>query len=287
MNMSRKRPLNIGLEKMLSKANVISVTGEQLRHIPLDLIRRGLYQPRQEFDQTALEELAESIRAHGILQPIVLRQIQAQEYEIIAGERRWRAAQLAGLNAIPALVKEITDEAALAVALIENIQRQDLNALEEARALHRLLEEFQMTHEAVAKSVGKSRTAVTNLLRLLQLEDQVKTSLARGDIEMGHARALLVLPLNQQRVLAKEIVEKKLSVRETEQQVKRLSEGKSRKHSSSKASKPSADLAKLQQELSDTLGTRVNFIHRQSGAGKLVIEYPNLDILDGILKRIQ
>lgn len=291
MTASRKRPLNIGLDKMLSKASVAlttpvvtTPTGEHLRHVSIDLIQRGQYQPRHEFDQEGLQELADSIKEQGILQPIVLRQLRPQQYEIIAGERRWRASQLAGLSQVPAIVKEVSDEAALAMALIENIQRQDLNALEEARALHRLLEEFHLTHEEVAKSVGKSRVTVSNLLRLLQLEEHVKTLLDRGDLDMGHARALLALPLNQQRAAAKEIVDRGLSVRETEHFVKRLLANVK----TNPAKKPSInpDMERLQRSLSDRFGTKVNFQHRKSGAGKLVFEYSSLDVLEGILQKL-
>lgn len=288
MTTTRKRPLNIGLGKMLSKSNVSvnsTIAGEQLRHIPLDLIQPGQYQPRQDFDQQCLQELADSIQTQGVLQPIVLRQLKPHQYEIIAGERRWRAAQLAGLSNIPAVVKEISDQAALAIGLIENIQREDLNALEEAYALARLIEEFKLTHEEVAKAVGKSRTMVSNLLRLLQLDPQVKTLLERGDLEMGHARALLALTLPQQRAAAKEVVDKQLSVRETESFVKRLLAGATAQ-TVKKANKLNPNLAKLQRELSDNLGTKVTFQHRKSGAGKLVIEYTDLDVLDGILTKI-
>ncbi|MCD6048440.1 MAG: chromosome partitioning protein ParB [Gammaproteobacteria bacterium] len=289
MTVTRKRPLNIGLDKMLSKATASiapsPVAGDQLRQVPIELMQRGQYQPRHEFVQESLQELADSIKAQGILQPIVLRQIRPQQYEIIAGERRWRAAQLAGLTHVPAIIKEISDEAALAMALIENIQRENLNALEEARALHRLLEEFHLTHEEVAKSVGKSRVTVSNLLRLLQLEDHVKTLLERGDIDMGHARALLALPLNQQRAAAKEIVDRGLSVREAEGLVKHLLAGAGVTASSKKV-KLNPDMANLQRSLSEKFGTKVSFQHRKSGSGKLVIEYTNLDILDGILQKL-
>ncbi len=287
MNSSRKKPLNIALGKMLSQANtqVLQKNTEGLRHISLDLIQPGRYQPRQDFDQEKLQELAESIKAQGVIQPIVLRQIKPQQYEIIAGERRWRAAQLASLVQIPAIVKEITDRAALAIGLIENIQREDLNVLEEAIALQRLIEEFDLTHEEVAQSVSKSRAMVSNLLRLLQLEDSVKLFIERGEIEMGHGRALLSLPKEKQRSIAKEIIEKQLSVRQTEALVKKylMSGANTTKVKTSK----NPNLHKLEQELSDKLGTRVHFQHQNSGRGKLVIEYANLDSLDGVLKKLR
>ena len=285
---TRKRPLNIGLGKMLSQsqAPTPSKSGDSLRHISIELIQRGQYQPRKDFDPESLEELAQSIKAQGILQPVVLRQIKPQQYELIAGERRWRAAQLAGLSQIPAIVKEITDQAALAIGLIENIQRENLNALEEAMALERLIEEFQLTHEDVAAAVGKSRTMVSNLLRLLQLDDQVKQLLTCGDIEMGHARALLSLSKDKQRQAAKEIVNKQLSVRQAEALVKFLQQKGTSKPASKAASK-NVNLVKIEQDLSDYLGTSVNFVHQKSGRGKIVINYTNLDILDGILKKIK
>jgi len=284
---SKKRSLNIGLGKMLSQANVAvtPVLGDQLRHIPLELIQPGAFQPRNDFNTEHLQELADSILAQGVLQPIVLRQIKPQQYDIIAGERRWRAAQLAGLSTIPALVKEISNQAALAIGLIENIQRENLNALEEAQAFSRLIEEFNLTHEEVAKSVGKSRAMVSNLLRLLQLDEQVKTLLAHGDIEMGHARALLALTPNKQRIAGQQIVDKNLSVRETEKFIKQLLSPQPKKITAIKKINP--NLAKLQENLSNTLGTPVHFTQKKSGAGQLIIEYANLDILDGILKKIR
>lgn len=287
MSTPKKRSLNIGLSKMLSQANVVttSVGNESLRHIPLELIQPGAFQPRHDFNEQSLQELADSIRSQGILQPIVLRQVKPQQYEIIAGERRWRAAQLAGLATVPAMVKEISNQAALAIGLIENIQREDLNALEEAQALLRLIEEFNLTHEEIAKSVGKSRAMVSNLLRLLQLDDQVKTSLAHGDIEMGHARALLALPVQKQRIAAEQIIHKQLSVRETEKLVKQLLEPAQKKAAPNTKINP--NLVKLQETLSSSLGAPVHFQHKKSGAGKLIIDYPNLDVLDGILKKMR
>ena len=287
MSTTKKRSLNIGLGKMLSQANVsaTSISGDQLRHIPLELIQPGAFQPRNDFNSENLQELAASILAQGVLQPIMLRQIKPQQYEIIAGERRWRAAQLAGLAVIPALVKEISNQAALAIGLIENMQREDLNALEEAQAFMRLIEEFGLTHEEVAKSVGKSRAMVSNLLRLLQLDEQVKTLLVHGDIEMGHARALLALTPNKQRMAGQQIVNKILSVRETEKLVKQLLAPEPKKTTAIKKTNP--NLVKLQENLSNTLGTPVHFAQKKSGAGQLIIEYANLDILDGILKKIR
>jgi ParB family chromosome partitioning protein len=255
-----------------------------LRQIAVDLLQRGKYQPRSHMDQEALAELAESIKQQGVVQPIVVRPLGEGRYEIVAGERRWRASQLAGLDKIPALVREIPDEAAIAVALIENIQRENLNPIEEAAALQRLANEFHLTHEQVAAHVGRSRAAVSNLLRLLNLNSDVRAMLESGELEMGHGRALLALEGQAQSQAARQIAHKGLSVREAEALV-RHSQGKPK--TSAKSAKVDADTADLQRELSDRLGAKVSLSHTKSGKGKLVIEYNSLDELDGILQKIK
>ena len=254
------------------------------KEIPIDLLDTGSYQPRTHMDDQALEELAGSIKAQGLIQPILVRATTAGRYEILAGHRRWRASQRAGLERIPAVIKEVSDEAALAVALIENIQREDLNPIEEALGLKRLMDEFGLTHQEVATSIGRSRTAVTNLLRLLSLNPKVRDHLENGEIDMGHARALLSLEDTQQISIASVIIARSLSVRETEKKVRQLqnSTPKSRISHLSK----DADLLRLESELSDKLAARVNIMQGRK-KGKLVIEYHSLDELDGILKRIR
>jgi ParB family transcriptional regulator, chromosome partitioning protein len=258
----------------------------KLAHLPVEIIQRGKYQPRRDMHQEALEELAESIKVQGVMQPIVVRPIGEGRYEIIAGERRWRATQLAGIDKIPAVIRDVPDEAAIAMALIENIQRENLNPMEEAMALKRLQDEFELTHAEVAQAVGKSRTTVTNLLRLIALNDDVKTLLEHGDLEMGHARALLTLDADAQRDIAKQIVAKGLSVRQTETLVRSYQEQKI-KTKSLEPAKASADIRQLQDKLSDTLGAEVLIQHSAKGKGKLVINYNSLDELDGILNHIK
>jgi len=258
---------------------------DELRHLPVEFLDRGRYQPRKDFSQEALQELADSISAQGILQPIVVRNIDKNRYEIIAGERRWRAAQLAGLTEVPALIKNMSDEDALAVGLIENIQRQNLSPLEEAVALQRLIDEFSMTHQQVAEAVGKSRTAVTNILRLLTLQPDVKALLEQGKIEMGHARALLALTGIQQAQAARIVAEKGFSVRETEDLVRQWQQSPTTVKPISKKLDP--DIQRLQQKLSDKLGAPITFKHNAKGKGQLIIHYNNLDELDGILAKIQ
>ncbi|WP_027329772.1 ParB/RepB/Spo0J family partition protein [Marinimicrobium agarilyticum] len=257
----------------------------RLAHIPVEMIQRGRYQPRRDMHPEALEELADSIRAQGVMQPIVVRLVGPEKYEIIAGERRWRATQLAGLDKIPAVIRDVPDEAAIAMALIENIQREDLNPIEEAMALKRLQDEFELTHGEVAQAVGKSRTTVTNLLRLIALTEEVTTMLEHGDLEMGHARALLSLEAEDQRNAARQVVGKGLSVRQTEMLVRNLQEQKDKK--TVKPAAPSADIRRLEEQLSDTLGAGVNIQHTAKGKGRLVISYNNLDELDGILEHIK
>lgn len=255
----------------------------KLMELPVELIQRGKYQPRRDMNQEALQELADSIKAQGVMQPIVVRPIAQNRYEIIAGERRWRATQLAQLDKIPAVVRDVPDEAAIAMALIENIQREDLNPMEEAIALKRLQDEFDLTHQEVAEAVGKSRTTVTNLLRLIALGDDVKRLLENGDIEMGHARALLTLPTDEQRQVANQVIGRGLSVRQTEALVRNLQQ------SAKVSDKPKAqapDLKNLEENLSEKVGVPVVINHTAKGAGKLVLKYNNLDELDGILAHL-
>jgi ParB family transcriptional regulator, chromosome partitioning protein len=257
-----------------------------LRNLPVEFMQRGRYQPRRDMQPEALEELANSIRSQGIMQPIVVRPIEGGRYEIIAGERRWRASQLAGLDSVPALIRDVADEAAAAMALIENLQREDLNPMEEALAMVRLQKEFELTHAEIAQLVGKSRTTITNLLRLTGLREEVQRLLENGDIEMGHARALLGVAQEQQSAAASTVVSKGLSVRQTEALVRRLAEeqlqGKSTK---SVALDP--DIKQLQESLSERLGSPVSIQHSAKGRGTLTIKYTNLDELDGILNHIK
>ncbi len=265
--------------------------GDRVATLPLDLLQRGKYQPRSDMRPESLQELADSIKAQGLVQPILVRPLpgrnlgESQRYEIIAGERRWRAAQMAGLAEIPAVIRDVPDEAALAMALIENIQREDLNPLEEARALARLIEEFGLTHQAVAEAVGRSRAAVSNLLRLMELADEVKELLEQRRIEMGHARALLSLTTRRQQIeVAALVARKALSVRDTEALVRRLL---APAKSSAAPPAPDPDIRRLELELADKLGARVAFQHTAAGKGKLVVSYNSLDELEGILAHIQ
>jgi ParB family chromosome partitioning protein len=284
--MTAKKPARLGrgLDALLSVYEP-SHEKDELKKLPLDLLQRGKYQPRTHMDKAALEDLAASIKAQGVVQPIVVRPITNGNYEIVAGERRWRAAQLAGLETIPAVVRKIPDEAAIAIALIENIQRENLNPIEEANALQRLIDEFQMTHQKVAEAVGRSRAAVSNLLRLLTLQADVREMLEAGKMDMGHARALLALDGLQQSKTARQVVERGLSVRETETLVRRLLEKPGARKSAHRHSDP--DVRALQQKLSDKLGAKVHISHSRRGKGKIVIEFDNLDVLDGILGRIR
>lgn len=255
-----------------------------LRNIPVDLIQRGKYQPRKDMHQEALEELAASIKTQGVMQPIVVRPISSEKYEIIAGERRWRATQMAGLDSIPAIIKPVGDEAAIAMSLIENIQRENLNPIEEAMALKRLQDEFELTQQEVADAVGKSRVTVTNLMRLMGLHIDVRRMLENGDLEMGHARALLGLEDLQQPAAARAVVGRGLSVRQTEALVRRLQAGGAGK----KASKIlDQDIKNLQDNLEEKLGSKVLIQHTAKGKGKLVVKYNSLDELDGILAHIK
>jgi len=271
--------------------------GEELAKLPLDLLQRGKYQPRIDMRPETLQELADSIKAQGVVQPIVVRPIEAsgggfgspaapsQRYEIIAGERRWRAAQMAGLTEIPAVIRRIPDEAAIAVALIENIQRENLNPLEEARALERLINEFALTHQQAAEAVGRSRAGVSNLLRLLELAPEVSERVEKREIEMGHARALLALSNRKHQVeISVLIVKKGLSVRDTEALVRRMQQSPASKPEEGSPGDPNVD--RLQQELAEKLGAKVAIQHTAGGKGKLVVSYNSLDELDGILAHI-
>lgn len=276
-------------DKQTLDANAIAAdagasSDNELKKIPIEYLQPGKYQPRKDMANEALEELAASIKSQGIIQPIVVRTIGENKYEIIAGERRWRAAQIAELEIVPCLVKEIPDDAAVAIALIENIQREDLNAMEEAQALDRLMVEFNLTHQQVADAVGKSRTTVSNLLRLNGLQTPVKTLLEHGDIEMGHARALLAVDGEAQSNLAKQVAEQGLTVRQTEALVKKSLDVD--KQTSSVPKKPDPDVVRLQTRLSETFGTQVKIDHNAKGKGKLVINFADLTQLDGILTHI-
>lgn len=279
----------LGASRSLSSAVAAGVAAEradgELRSISIDLLDRGRWQPRQDMHQESLQELADSIRAQGVVQPIVVRAIAGGRYEIIAGERRWRAAQLAGLHQLPAVVRDVPDQAAVAIALIENIQREGLNPLEEASALRRLIDEFDLTHQAAAEAVGRSRVAVSNLLRLLDLADEVQEMLRSARLEMGHARALLSLPAPLQIEAARQVALRGLSVRETEALVRRLAGAE--KIPAKPASTENPDVRRLQDELGARLGARVQLRQSDAGKGQLVIHYNNLDELDGILGHIR
>lgn len=278
-----------GLDALLGAsagAHVAPVVADgQLRELPVDLIERGRFQPRMHMAPEALEELTQSIRARGVVQPIVVRPAgDGARFEIIAGERRWRAAQAAGLSEIPAVVREVPDDAALAIALIENIQREDLNPIEEAGAVARLIEEFNLTHQEAADAIGRSRVGVSNLLRLLDLGDEARTLLEQGDLDMGHARALLALKGDAQGQAAREVVARELTARQTEELVRRLKAPADAKPSASEIDDP--DVRRLVEKLGEQLGARVQIIQGGGGKGRLVIHYSSLDELDGILERI-
>jgi ParB family chromosome partitioning protein len=291
----KKRGLGRGLEALLgsSKAAAAAVTpeeaaGDALRSLALGLMQPGRFQPRTGMDPARLSELADSIRAQGVIQPIVVREIGKNQFEIIAGERRWRAAQEAGLTEIPAVVREVDDRAVVAMALIENIQREDLNPLEEAVALARLIDEFSLTHQQAAEAVGRSRAAVSNMLRLLELPEPIRKLLEDRKLEMGHARALLTLAPPAATALAKEAADNGWSVREVERRAQLLSSGKVASKTVAKiAKKTDADIAALERELSERLNAKVAVQHGRGGRGKLVIQYHGLDALDGILEKIR
>ena len=286
--MVRKRGLGKSLDALLVGSGAViedanDQSAEKLSSLPVEMMQRGKYQPRRDMDSEALEDLANSIRAQGVIQPIVVRHLTGGRYEIVAGERRWRASQLAGLKEIPAIIRNIPDEAAIAVALIENIQRESLNPIEEAIALQRLLNEFAMTHQQVADAVGKSRASVTNLLRLLSLAEEVKTMLEHGDIEMGHARALLSLPEHMQVDAAQMIVDKGMSVRDAEELVRRMQ--LPNLPAMPKSIDP--DIRRLQEDLADRLKLMVAINCNAKGKGKVVIKYGSLEELDTILEYFQ
>jgi ParB family chromosome partitioning protein len=279
----KKRGLGRGLDALLGDVSSVSEpekTSDQ-QVLPIEFLQRGKYQPRKDMNPESLQELADSIKAQGIIQPIIVRLVSDNKYEIVAGERRWRAAQIAALAEVPVLIKDIDDRAAMAIALIENIQREDLNALEESEALKRLIDEFSMTHQQVADAVGKSRAMVSNLLRLLDLQNEVKTLLAKGFLEMGHARAILAADAEKQIEIANKVVKQGLTVRATEKLIKDLNTEK----------KPvikqvDTDTLRLQQQLSEKIGAKVTINHQQNGKGKLIFDYASLEELDGIIERI-
>ena len=301
--MTEKRKLGRGLEALLSSGStetMASLLGKsrdrtnpeqpvpaqkesELKHVPIELIQRGKYQPRTDMHEEALEELANSIKKQGIMQPIVIRPISADKYEIIAGERRWRACQIAGLDTIPALIKPVGDEAAIAMSLIENIQRENLNPIEEAVALKRLQDEFELTQQEVADAVGRSRAAVTNLIRLIGLSSDVRKMLEHGDLEMGHARALLSLDDARQSEAARSVVGRGLNVRQTEALVRRIMAGPQNENNPTIID---PDIKNLEEKLAGTLGAKVLIQHTAKGKGKLILKYNSLDELDGILSHI-
>ena len=289
MSSTKRRGLGRGLDALLTSApkdssedpSSPSQEVNELQQLPIELLHPGKYQPRKDMSDEALIELSNSIKSQGIIQPIIVRKIDDEKYEIIAGERRWRASQLAKLDIVPCLIKDVPDESAVAIALIENIQREDLNAMEEAIALERLLSEFELTHQEVADVVGKSRTTISNLLRLNNLQNEVKTFLEHGDLEMGHARALLALFDDEQINTARIVVAKELTVRETESLIKKIQEPA--KPAKEKVIDP--DTQSLEQNLSEKLGSQVQINHNKKGKGKLVISYTNLEELDGIVAR--
>jgi ParB family transcriptional regulator, chromosome partitioning protein len=286
---TKRRGLGRGLDALLgasADAHVAAVVADhQLRELPLDLIERGRFQPRMHIAPEALEELTQSIRARGVVQPIVVRPMaDGRRFEIIAGERRWRAAQAAGLTEIPAVVREVADDAALAIALIENIQREDLNPIEEASAVGRLIEEFSLTHQEAADAIGRSRVGVSNLLRLLDLGDAARTLVEQGELDMGHARALLALKGEMQDQAAREVVTRALTARQTEELVRRM---KAPANARPAADGDDPDVRRLVERLSEQLGARVQIVRGGGGKGRLVIHYTSLDELDGILERIK
>ncbi len=274
----KKRGLGRGLDALLGDTSP-QVAKNQLQHLPVEFLQRGQYQPRKDIDPEKLQELANSIKAQGIVQPIVVRKLGQDTYEIVAGERRWRAAQLAMLAEVPVVIRDIDDRAAMAIALIENIQREDLNPLEEAEALRRLLDEFTMTHQQIADAVGKSRATISNLLRLLDLQPEIKLLLLKRDLEMGHARALLALQGQQQVIVGTKIAVNRLTVRAAEKLIKTILDGKS----ASPTKTVDLDTLRLQEQLTAKLGAKVKIAHKENGQGNITIAYTSLDELDGIV----
>jgi ParB family chromosome partitioning protein len=289
--MTKRRGLGRGLDALLSSSAAAVALGEgsteEFQTLPLDLVRRSPFQPRREMDPAALEELTQSVRSQGVVQPILVRPCEGgTHFELIAGERRWRAAQAAELSDIPAVVRQLSDEAALAIALVENIQRENLNPMDEAEALRRLIQHCAMTHESAAEAVGRSRVAVTNLLRLLDLNEDVQALVRNRALEMGHARALVALPCELQSVVARQAAAKGLSVRETERLVRRYKRGRARVEQPQRSLDP--DVRRLQENLAERLGAQVQLLHRSSsGKGQVVIRYDSLEQLDGILERLR
>jgi ParB family chromosome partitioning protein len=283
---TKKNRLGRGLDALLGDtgASVDDVSPDKLQQLPVELLQRGQFQPRRHMDQDALDELANSIAKQGVLQPIVARKLASGDYEIIAGERRWRAAQQASLDRVPVVVRELSDEDAMVIGLIENLQREDLNPIEEARGMQRLIEEFTMTHQQVADSVSRSRAAVSNLLRLLSLQTDVSTLLEQGQLDMGHARALLSLEEGLQHKAAQKIVKSGMSVRQAERLVRKLQEDRSSIVGKTKVKDP--DVRHLEESLSEKLGTHVEIKLGSRGKGKLVIDFHGNDVLQGILERI-
>jgi len=292
---AKRQSLGTGLDALLGFSDEVKVNSQSdqmndadgtLKDLPVEFLQRGKYQPRRDLDADALQELTNSIIQQGVMQPIVVRKIATDKYEIIAGERRWRATQQAGLESIPAIIRSITDEAAIVMALIENIQREDLNSIEESRALIRLQDEFQLTQQQVADAVGKSRSAVTNLMRLASLESAVQKQLELGEIELGHAKCLLSLSGNAQVMAGREIAANSMSVRQTETLVKRIHlSGSVMPVEKTKQADP--DILRIQQELSEKVGAPVKIQHSSKGSGNLVIKYHSVDELEGILAHIK
>jgi len=279
----KKRGLGRGLDALLSQSKTVD-TFKEANKLPIDLLQRGKYQPRTEFDSVQLQELADSISAQGIIQPIIVRPIGDNNYEILAGERRWRAAQLAGLQEVGVVINDVDDRAAIAISLIENIQREDLNTLDESEALQRLISEFEMTHQQAADAVGRSRAAVSNLLRMLDLGPEAKEFLRAGALEMGHGRALLALDEAQQVAVAKKVAARGLSVRATEALVKQVLKGSVGKRATLMKD---PDIERLQQNISEKLGAQVSISHSSKGDGKIVIQYSSLDELEGVLEHFK
>ncbi len=283
MNKPRLKGLGRGLDALLAANQEEEADKGELQSLPIIALQPGKYQPRTRMDPGSLEELAASIKAQGVMQPIMVRPVDEDAYEIIAGERRWRAAQIAGLAEVPCLVREIPDEAALAMSLIENIQREDLNPLEEAGGIQRLIDEFDMTHQQAADAVGRSRPAASNLLRLLNLAKQVQELLMAGDIDMGHARALLPLDGASQIQLANQVAARQLSVRDTERLVQQILNPRQKKP----APQPDRDLLRLEEEVSDAIGATVKIKANKKGAGEVTIRFGSLDQLEGVLGRLR
>ena len=279
--MAKQKGLGRGLDALLSHDESADIAAESLQSLEISKLQPGKYQPRTNMDQVALAELAESIKAQGVMQPILVRPISVDRYEIIAGERRWRAAQLAGLAEVPALIRKVADESALAMSLIENIQRENLNPLEEAMGIQRLINEFGMTYQTAGEALGNSRSTISNLLRLLNLSAPVQELMMQGKIEMGHGRAILSLASVQQIKMAHLIVQKQLSVRETEKLVNQIEHPATRK-----IKKPDRDLLRLQEDVSERLGAQVAIKPKKNGQGNIVIHYTSLDQLDDILSKL-